>query len=189
MGVYIDALIQHDAAAVPAAARLVSHRNGHRWCHMIADTEDELHALATKIGLRRAWFQGDHYDLTPGRRQAAIRIGAIALDRRAFVQKLRDSRLDAALTSLPAPARRVYVALGHRPADQDTALVTIASLSAATGLSRGAVRCALDELAAAALIRIGRREGYGGVNTYTLLGPGRHPAHRPMSKLSTMEPR
>jgi len=28
-----------------------------RWSHLIADTEDELHAFAARLGLRREWFQ------------------------------------------------------------------------------------------------------------------------------------
>lgn len=88
MSVYVDTLVQYTEGAVQTAARAVSRRNGHRWCHMIADTTDELHALASRIGLKRAWFQGDHYDLTPGRRAAALAAGALALERRPFVEKL-----------------------------------------------------------------------------------------------------
>lgn len=48
---------------------------------MTADTLDELHALADAIGLRRAWFQKrarvPHYDLTPSKRELALRAGAI----------------------------------------------------------------------------------------------------------------
>lgn len=44
--------------------------------HMIADTEDELHALAGRLGLKRKWFQGDHYDVSMTVREAAIRAGA-----------------------------------------------------------------------------------------------------------------
>ena len=36
--------------------------------HMIADTEEELHEMAQKIGLKREWYQGDHYDVALGRR-------------------------------------------------------------------------------------------------------------------------
>ena len=32
-------------------------------CHMIADTEAELHAMADSIGVARKWYQGDHYDI------------------------------------------------------------------------------------------------------------------------------
>lgn len=28
-----------------------------QWSHMIADTEEELHEMAEKIGLHRSWFQ------------------------------------------------------------------------------------------------------------------------------------
>ena len=53
-------------------------------CHLFGDNPDELHALAAKIGLKRSWFQGnnlrlDHYDLTPNKRAAAIKAGAIEL--------------------------------------------------------------------------------------------------------------
>ncbi len=47
--------------------------------HMIADTDEELHAMAEKIGLKRRWFQGDHYDVTKGKRQEAIRLGAVPI--------------------------------------------------------------------------------------------------------------
>jgi len=62
-------------------------------CHMIADTLEELHAMAAAIGMKRTWFQANashpHYDLTPARRADAVRRGAIELDRRAFVETVR----------------------------------------------------------------------------------------------------
>lgn len=56
-----------------------------KWSHMWADTEDELHALAAKIGLKREWMHhssgisGDfkHYDLRPSKRQKAFKCGAV----------------------------------------------------------------------------------------------------------------
>jgi predicted kinase len=47
------------------------------WCHMTTDGEfEELHAFAERLGLRRAWFQRDHYDLPPNGRAAAVALGA-----------------------------------------------------------------------------------------------------------------
>jgi hypothetical protein len=58
-----------------------------RWsggAHMLATDLDELHALARRIGLRRAWFQGQstfpHYDLTAPKRRAALAAGAQAIE-------------------------------------------------------------------------------------------------------------
>lgn len=48
--------------------------------HMIADTEEELHAMAAAIGIARRWFQTKshpHYDLSMGRRDMAIARGAV----------------------------------------------------------------------------------------------------------------
>jgi hypothetical protein len=65
-------------------------------CHLIADTEAELHALAGRIGLLRRWYQGrastPHYDLTASRRVLAIQAGAIELDRDPYIDKVRELR-------------------------------------------------------------------------------------------------
>lgn len=47
--------------------------------HMIADTEEELHAMGRQIGLRRDWYQGDHYDVSMAVREKTIALGAIAI--------------------------------------------------------------------------------------------------------------
>lgn len=54
-------------------------------CHLTADTLDELHAFAKGIGLRREWFQDTrvpHYDLTPSKRERALRAGALFVSAR-----------------------------------------------------------------------------------------------------------
>jgi hypothetical protein len=45
-------------------------------CHMIADTEDELHTMAARIGVARRWYQGDHYDISLRKRALAVSYGA-----------------------------------------------------------------------------------------------------------------
>jgi hypothetical protein len=57
-----------------------------RWTgggHMQADTIEELHDFAARLGLRRSWFQSkpgrpdhDHYDLTASKRALALELGA-----------------------------------------------------------------------------------------------------------------
>lgn len=68
--------------------------------HMQADTLEELHAMAERLGLRRAWFQSkpsrpwhDHYDLTRRHRAEAARLGAILVTSREAVQRNREVRL------------------------------------------------------------------------------------------------
>ncbi len=67
-----------------------------RWTgggHLQADTLDELHEFADRIGLRREWFQSkprpenDHYDLTRAARDLALELGAIAEDRAAGARR------------------------------------------------------------------------------------------------------
>lgn len=55
-----------------------------RWSHLTADTDEELHEFAARIGMRRSWFQksrtrpeANHYDVTDVRRDDAIRLGAV----------------------------------------------------------------------------------------------------------------
>ncbi len=73
-------------------------------CHMFTDAIDltELHAIAAQIGMRREWFQNKtvapHYDLKPDFREAAIRAGALAVDRRsaALIWRARRALVQAA---------------------------------------------------------------------------------------------
>lgn len=47
--------------------------------HMIGSDEDELHAFALKLNLRRSWYQGDHYDIAKMKREKAIALGAVPI--------------------------------------------------------------------------------------------------------------
>jgi hypothetical protein len=68
-----------------------------RWSgggHLQADTLDELHEFADRIGLRREWFQSkpgrpqnNHYDVTWDRRQLAIKLGAVNEDLRSGTRR------------------------------------------------------------------------------------------------------
>lgn len=51
-------------------------------CHMIADTEDELHAMAARVGVARRWYQGDHYDICLSKRALAVAAGAVEVTQR-----------------------------------------------------------------------------------------------------------
>jgi Protein of unknown function (DUF4031) len=48
-------------------------------CHMIADTEAELHDMAARIGVERRWYQGDHYDIALAKRALAVAAGAVEI--------------------------------------------------------------------------------------------------------------
>jgi hypothetical protein len=55
-----------------------------KWSHLTADTKAELHAFAARLQLQRKWFQDKprglwHYDVTEGKRQQAIRLGAVEI--------------------------------------------------------------------------------------------------------------
>lgn len=47
--------------------------------HMIADSVDELHAMADRIGLARRHYQGDHYDVCLSYRALAVAAGAVEI--------------------------------------------------------------------------------------------------------------
>jgi len=54
-------------------------------CHMVADTTDELHAMADRIGVARQWYQGPpktrhpHYDIALSKRALAVAAGAVEI--------------------------------------------------------------------------------------------------------------
>ena len=83
MAVYVD------DSAIPATVPNGPVRHTSRWSHLFADSQDELHEFAARLGLRRSYFQegkprGDgtpspfwHYDVTSGKRQQALALGAV----------------------------------------------------------------------------------------------------------------
>lgn len=78
MTVYVDDMMMR--ADVPNGARVVRGI----WCHMFADTREELDEMAVRIGMRLSWIQKpgtprEHYDVTKTRREAAIKAGAVVL--------------------------------------------------------------------------------------------------------------
>lgn len=83
--ILVDALTKYDAETTRGLP-------GRRWCHMVSDTsEEELHAFARRVGMRREWAQlrprasAAHYDLTPSRRARAVRLGAVEVTGRELV--------------------------------------------------------------------------------------------------------
>ncbi|MBB1087086.1 DUF4031 domain-containing protein [Lysobacter sp. SG-8] len=58
---------------------------GRRWAHLMADTLDELHDFAAKLGIPRHAFQdktsGAHYDVPADLREQALRLGAMPVSR------------------------------------------------------------------------------------------------------------
>ncbi len=58
---------------------------GQRWAHLLADTLDELHAMAARLGIPRRAFQnkasGAHYDVPAALREEAIRLGVVPISR------------------------------------------------------------------------------------------------------------
>lgn len=61
-------------------------------CHMLADSVEELHTMADKIGVARKWFQSKrfpHYDICKSKRAVAVKLGAVEINRRQFVTLAR----------------------------------------------------------------------------------------------------
>lgn len=53
-------------------------------CHMIADTDEELHKMASAIGVQRKWHQAppkheSHYDIAKSKRALAVSAGAVEI--------------------------------------------------------------------------------------------------------------
>lgn len=98
MTVYVDNARIH--------ALVGRNRVSARWSHLTADSQEELHAFAERIGLRRVWFQTCkspcsrpgvpcphwHYDVTDQKRDQAIQAGAVPVDIREMGQIIRQRR-------------------------------------------------------------------------------------------------
>lgn len=66
-------------------------------CHMLADTDDELHAMADRIGIARRWHQKagtphSHYDICRSKRAKAVAAGALEIGRQQLAELLQRKR-------------------------------------------------------------------------------------------------
>lgn len=72
-------------------------------CHMLADSDDELHLMAARIGVARRWWQspektsGSHYDICLSKRAKAIAFGAVEITLRQAAIMNRRRRLTGSL--------------------------------------------------------------------------------------------
>lgn len=83
MAVYVD-------AAVHPFGRMMM-------CHMVADSLDELHAMADAIGINRKWFQRHnslpHYDICKSKRALAVQHGAVEIGWRELYGHIKRHRV------------------------------------------------------------------------------------------------
>lgn len=75
---------------------------GMKMCHMMADTTEELLAMADRIGVQRKWIQKagtvyEHFDIAMGKRALAVAAGAVEVSRR-DIGRIIQSRRAAAST-------------------------------------------------------------------------------------------
>jgi Protein of unknown function (DUF4031) len=67
---------------------------GRKWCHLVSDVSlDELHAFADEVGLPRRGFQGDHYDVPEEYRPQVVAAGAVEVESRELLRRLRGAGL------------------------------------------------------------------------------------------------
>jgi hypothetical protein len=76
--------------------------------HMIATTDDELHAMAARIGIARRWYQGDHYDVSMTKRAAAIAFGAVPVTLRQLGIMTMIRRKSGRLPGDPVAAEQLW---------------------------------------------------------------------------------
>lgn len=71
-------------------------KNGRFWCHLVADSVDELHAFAARLGIpERAFHRGarhPHYDIPDDMGRRALAQGAMAITTRDAVRISRRLR-------------------------------------------------------------------------------------------------
>ena len=84
--VYVDMLMNHG---------WILRGHNVKSCHMTADTPEELHLMASKIGMKKSWYQPKslpHYDLVKSRRDRALELGAVEITKDTFLEHCKHMR-------------------------------------------------------------------------------------------------
>jgi hypothetical protein len=84
--VYVDYIIDWGELATEKGLKWT------KWCHLIADTHEELMDMAGKLKLKPEWIQKpgtreEHFDLIPTKRTLAIKYGALPISNRELALK------------------------------------------------------------------------------------------------------
>jgi predicted kinase len=107
MAILVDELREYPGTRLPFTA----------WCHMATDGAfEELHEFAGRLGLRRAWFQRDHYDLPAHGRAAAVALGAEEVATSELLLRMAGPRGDRARRRLLAPSGVAWLSGSGGPA-------------------------------------------------------------------------
>jgi hypothetical protein len=84
---------------------------GRKWCHMVSDVSyDELLAFTDALDIPRRAFQGDHFDIPQEYREDMITAGAVEVESRELLRRLRGAGLR--LSPTERRARTVAAASG-----------------------------------------------------------------------------
>ena len=84
----------HDLAVTILIDQPLWWFQGRKWCHMVSDVSyDELIAFADGMGIPRRGFQGDHYDIPEEYRDDMIAAGAVEVESRELLRRLRGAGL------------------------------------------------------------------------------------------------
>jgi predicted kinase len=100
MAILVDELREYPGVELPFSV----------WCHLATDGSfQELHEFASRLGLRRRWFQRDHYDLPAHGRAAAVALGAEEVATGELLLRMAGPRGDRARRRSLAPAGVVWL--------------------------------------------------------------------------------
>jgi len=98
VALYVDRLIDY-TGRVPYRHKV--------WCHLVADSDDELLAAAAELGAEEHWMQGrrgwdTHFDVPAPWRDGAVALGAHEVDFRFMALRTRSRRAALALRATHA---------------------------------------------------------------------------------------
>jgi hypothetical protein len=87
------------AVAVYVDPAIFEGLDGRMYCHLMADSDEELHEMGARLGLRREWCHHrddkpwrDHYDLPDAWRERALELGAVETDWKGIAELIRRRR-------------------------------------------------------------------------------------------------
>jgi len=79
--------------------------NRMKMCHMIADSRDELMAMAEMIGVNKKWIQNsgeqkEHFDISRAKKSLAIKNGATEINMRRLAAMVKTRNLEWYMTPI-----------------------------------------------------------------------------------------